>query len=78
MVQPEARRSGLALFGRALAKRPLGTVAHLLVEYGMFFSAVVLALGLYLTRRPMALLDRVLGLRLRERFVNLIAKLSPG
>jgi hypothetical protein len=44
----------------------------------MFASAVFLALALFLTRVPMALLDRALGWRLRERFIDLIARVSPG
>jgi hypothetical protein len=78
MVQTEARRSGLVLFGRELRRRPIQTGAYLLVEYAMFFAAVVLALLLFATRTPMSLLDRTLGLRLRERFIELIAKASPG
>jgi hypothetical protein len=78
MLPPEARRSGLALFGRELRRRPIRTTVRLLVEYLMFCAAVLLALGLFVTRKPMALLDRTLGLRLRERFVDFIAKMSPG
>lgn len=58
--------------------RPLRTAAWLLIEYAMFFAAVLLALALYATRRPMALIDTRFGLRLRERFVDFIARLSPG
>ena len=78
MVPTQARRSGLALFGHELRRRPLRTAARLVVEYSMFFAAVALALALFVTRKPLALLDRALGLRLRERFVDFIAKMSPG
>jgi hypothetical protein len=37
-----------------------------------------MALSLYATRKPMAAVDRALGLRLRERFVDFIARVSPG
>lgn len=69
---------GITLFGQALRARPARTLAVLFVEYGMFFAAVGLALALVVTRVPLRLLDGALGLRLRERFVNLIARLSPG
>jgi hypothetical protein len=71
-------RSGVGLFREALREKPVSTAAGLVLEYLTFASAVFLALSLYLTRHPMAFLDRVLGLRLRERFVELIAKVSPG
>jgi len=48
------------------------------VEYATFAAAVSLAATLYATRAPMALLDRRLGLGLRERFVDAIARISPG
>jgi hypothetical protein len=68
----------LHYFGKALRAHPVRALGGLCVEYGMFFFAVLLALALYLTRRPLALLDRWLGLRLRERFIELIARVSPG
>jgi hypothetical protein len=71
-------RSGLGLFVEALRQKPLGTSLGLVVEYLTFASAVFLAITLYLTRKPMAFVDRVLGLRLRERFIELIARVSPG
>ena len=66
------------LFGEALRERPLGASAGLIAEYGMFASALVLAGSLYATRVPLAAVDRALGLRLRERFIELIARVSPG
>lgn len=57
--------------------RPRWT-ATIIVEYLMFASAVFLALMLFLTRVPMRILDRTLGLRLRERFVDFLARISPG
>ncbi|HEX4475174.1 MAG TPA: hypothetical protein VH142_08865 [Polyangiaceae bacterium] len=53
-------------------------VTGMAVEYATFAAAVSLAATLYATRAPMALLDRRLGLRLRERFVDAIARISPG
>ena len=44
----------------------------------MFASGVFLALCLFLTRVPLRLVDRAFGLRLRERFIERIARLSPG
>jgi hypothetical protein len=75
-----ARKSQNAfeLFGEALGQRPLGASAGLIAEYGMFASALVLAGSLYVTKVPMAAVDRALGLRLRERFIELIARVSPG
>jgi hypothetical protein len=71
-------RSAPALFGAELRRSPLRTVLFLFVEYAMFASAVFLALGLFLTRVPLRITDRVFGLRLRQRFVDGIARLSPG
>jgi hypothetical protein len=73
-----ASRSAFALFAAALRKSPLRSSFGLIIEYAMFASAVCLALGLFLTRVPLRLIDRRLGLRLRERFIELIARLSPG
>jgi hypothetical protein len=79
VTPPELRtRSGVGLFRAALRERPVGAAAGLVVEYLTFASAVFLAITLYLTRHPMGFLDRVLGLRLRERFVDFIARISPG
>jgi hypothetical protein len=59
-------------------KNPARASFDLVVEYLMFASAVFLALVLFATRVPLRLLDHTLGLRLRERFVDFIARLSPG
>jgi hypothetical protein len=74
----QVTRNAFALFGLALRTSPFRTGLGLIVEYAMFASAVFLALGLYLTRVPLRLVDRALGLRLRERFIELIARVSPG
>lgn len=71
-------QDAFALFGQALRERPIGVSGGLIAEYGMFASAVLLAGSLYATRVPMAAMDRALGLRLRERFIELIARVSPG
>lgn len=74
----DASQSGVALFQAALRERPLRTSVGLATEYAMFASGLGLALGLFATRVPMRVLDRALGLRLRERFIALIARISPG
>lgn len=73
-----ASPSALAFYGEALRKSPLRTGFGLLIEYAMFASAILLAVALFLTRVPLGILDRSLGLRLREGFVNLLARISPG
>jgi hypothetical protein len=65
-------------YASALRNRPLGASFGLVIEYLMFASAVFLALSLYLTRVPMRAIDRAFGLRLRERFLELLARVSPG
>ncbi|HVU03045.1 MAG TPA: hypothetical protein VHE30_14895 [Polyangiaceae bacterium] len=75
---PRKPASAFSLYGESLRDRPVGASLGLVVEWLMFFSAVVLALGLFATRVPLRLLDGALGLRLRERFVDFIAKVSPG
>jgi hypothetical protein len=57
---------------------PVRALGGLVVEYLMFASAVCLAVGLYLTRVPLRFVDRRLGLSLRERFVEALARISPG
>jgi hypothetical protein len=75
---PGTRQSAAGAFGAALRVRPIRTAGGLAVEYAMFASGVGLALGLFVTRVPLRIADRALGLRVRERFVDLIAKISPG
>jgi hypothetical protein len=65
-------------FSNELKRAPVRTATGLVVEYSMFASAVFLAASLRATRAPMAVADRYLGLRLRDRFVDLIARISPG
>jgi hypothetical protein len=64
--------------GASLRERPLVAGFVLGLEYAMFASAVGLALGLFATRVPLRVADRMFGLRLRERFVELLARVSPG
>jgi hypothetical protein len=73
-----ASRDPFALFGAALRQAPVRNGFGLVIEYLMFASAVFLALLLFLTRVPLRLIDRAFGLRLRERFIEGIARLSPG
>jgi hypothetical protein len=71
-------QDGPALFWAALRARPLGVGFGLFLEYGMFASGLALALGLFVARVPLRLIDGALGLELRERFIDLIARISPG
>lgn len=70
--------NGLEQLGRSLRARPLRTLLGLGLEYAGYLAACVFALLLIATRGPLAWLDRGLGLRLRERFIELIARVSPG
>jgi hypothetical protein len=81
MLQPSAPavdHSGTEHFRDAWRRRPVRTTLGLGVEYGMFASGMGLAAALFLTRVPLRLLDRATGLRLRERFIELLARISPG
>lgn len=71
-------RDPFALYGAALRETPVRSGFGLVVEYAMFASAVFLALLLFLTRVPLRLIDRSFGLRLRERFIDGLARISPG
>jgi hypothetical protein len=73
-----ATKRSFSLFRAAARERPIGATSGLVVEYAMFASAVGLALTLFATRVPMRALDRALGTRARERFIELLAKVSPG
>jgi len=71
-------REPFALYAAALRQSPVRNGFGLFIEYAMFASAVFLALALFLTRVPLRLIDRSLGLRLRERFIDGLARISPG
>jgi hypothetical protein len=75
---PARSRSALALFWPAFRGRPVRVGFGLIVEYAMFASGVFLALALFSTRVPLRIADRAFGLRLRERFIELLARVSPG
>jgi hypothetical protein len=78
---PGARKTsqdGPALFWAALRARPLRVGFGLIAEYAMFASGMMLALGLFLARVPLRVLDRAFGLDLRERFIEIVARISPG
>lgn len=75
---PTIQSSAIGHFASAAKARPVGALAGLVVEYLMFVSAVFLALLLFATRIPLRILDDAFGLRLRERFVEFLARISPG
>ena len=68
----------LTLFWLSVKRRPFATILGLPLEYLTFFAAVGFAIFLLVTRAPLALCDRVFGWHLRERFIELIARISPG
>jgi len=72
------QQSVFELFEASVRERPIRACAGLAVEYAMFAAAVALALGLAATRVPLRIVDRTLGLNLREHFVELLARVSPG
>jgi hypothetical protein len=67
-----------ALFGRELSRRPVRALVGLGLEYAGYFAGCLFAAILLLTRFPLRLLDRATGWRLRERFIELIARVSPS
>jgi|SRR6478609_7386995 hypothetical protein len=69
---------GVAFFLSDVRRAPVRRVARLVGEYGMFASGMTLAGLLFLTRVPMRLIDGATGLDLRRRFVDLLARVSPG
>ena len=73
-----AHRSAFGLFRAAVQERPVRAPLGLGVEYAMFASGLSLAIGLFATRVPLGILDRAFGLRTRERFIELLARISPG
>ena len=54
------------------------TLLRLPLEYAGFVAACIFALLLVVTRAPLAWIDRRTGLRVRERCIELIARVSPG
>jgi hypothetical protein len=77
-VDSGVHRNAFGLFGDALRERPVRTPLGLGVEYAMFAAGLGLAVGLFATRIPLRVLDGALGLRTRERFIDLLARISPG
>jgi hypothetical protein len=75
---PGRTRNATALFREAVKEHPVKSVGGLVLEYGMFASGLFLAAALYSARVPLSAVDRALGLKLRERCVDLLARLSPG
>jgi hypothetical protein len=75
---PSLQGRGVALFLDDARRAPLQRGLALALEYGMFASGMTLAALLLLTRWPMRLLDDATGLELRRRFVELLARVSPG
>ena len=69
---------GTAHFKRSLRAQPVRTALRLALEYAGFVAACVFALLLLLTRAPLGWLDRYTGLRVRERCIDLISRISPG
>lgn len=70
--------SGVAHFWAAARRNPVRSVLGLIIEYAMFASAIFLAVSLLVTRVPLRILDVTFGLRLRQRFVDFLGKVSPG
>ena len=70
--------SAFGRFTRALRERPMRALAGLLCEYASYLAACVFVLLLLATRLPLGFIDRTTGLRLRERIIDLIARVSPG
>jgi hypothetical protein len=60
------------------AKRPLGTIFGLLLEYAGFVAACAFVVVLWATRFPLRYLDETFGLTIRRRLIEMVAKLSPG
>jgi hypothetical protein len=58
--------------------RPIAATFGFFVEYATFAAGVGLALALFATRVPLRFFDRVTGWSVRERFVDLLARISPG
>ena len=77
-VDSGVHRNAFGLFGSALREQPVRTGLGLGVEYATFAAGLGLAAALFATRVPLRLLDGALGLRTRDRFIELLARISPG
>jgi hypothetical protein len=69
---------GIVLLGKALGARPFGTILGFGLEYAGYAAACAFAGVLLVTRFPLAYVDRVSGLQLRERIIDGVARVSPG
>ena len=72
------RDSPLRRFGRELRRRPAAALLWLLLEYLQYMGGIGFSLVLLITRVPLRILDRITGLRVRERLIETVARLFPG
>jgi hypothetical protein len=68
----------LELLRDDLAKHPYQTIIGIFLEYAGFVAACLFVAVLWVTRLPLRYLDETLGLSIRRRAIEVVAKLSPG
>ncbi len=69
---------GLSLFRKKFSKEPLRVLWHLCVDYAVYTGICFFVLFLLLSKGPLRLVDAVAGLSVRERLIEIIARLSNG
>jgi hypothetical protein len=66
------------LFRQKIAEKPLRAVVDLCVDYAVYTGICFFVLFLFLSKGPLRLVDAITGLSVRERLIELIARLSSG
>jgi len=69
---------GLDLLRKNFSENPLRALWHLGVDYAIYTGICFFVLFLLLSKAPLRLVDAVTGLSVRERLIEVIARLSNG
>lgn len=66
----------IKLFKEKFKNNPLKAFAGLFMDYSVYFSLCFFALVLTILKLPFVLIEKLTGFMIRERFINLIMKIS--
>lgn len=66
----------LMRFGRQFVKKPFGSAANLIVDYGVYTGICFFVLFLLVSNRPLRIIDSVARRSMREKMIEWIARIS--
>jgi hypothetical protein len=67
---------GVSLFRQQFEKEPVKTLVRLLIDYFVYTGMCFFVVFLLLSKWPLHLVDSITGLSVREKLIDLIAKVS--